>query len=336
MKQKILVTGGAGYIGSVLTTELLGKGYKVVILDRFIFGGESLLGDINNPDLTIIEGDIRDKKVLKSLPQVDSAINLAALVGEPACVKDPKVTKSINQDGAIHLAAYLKKRGIERFIMASTCSNYGLSKGTVEATEESNLHPLSLYATTKIAAEKGILALESKTFHPIVVRLATIFGLSPNMRFNLLVNGFAKDTALGGDISVVNKDAWRPFLHVQDAARAFITILEADMGKISGEIFNVVGQNIQKGKLAQMAKRKNPKVSLTLIAGKLDDGRDYKVSAKKILNKLGFKPQIMVEQGFNEVMNAVKKGVFLDLSDFHYNAWYDDKVFEDSYAKNLL
>lgn len=332
--KKILVTGGAGYIGSVLVGELLQANYSVIVLDRFLFGGESLLAYIHDKNLSIISGDIRDIKVVrKALQNTDAVIHLAALVGEPACREKPEVTKEINLYGAIKLAKEAKKAGVTRFIMTSTCSNYGVSHGDEEATEESVLHPLSLYAETKIAAEKEILALKSTSFHPTAVRLATIFGLSPKMRFNLMINEFAKEAATNGVVSVINKDAWRPFLHVSDAAQAFIKIISADIPKIDGEIFNVVSENIQKKLVAQLAKKKNPRVSVTMKPGKLDDKRDYRVSAKKIMKKLDFKPEFTVEDGFVEMMDAVRKRMFLDTSEFRYNAWFDEKVFKDSYGK---
>jgi nucleoside-diphosphate-sugar epimerase len=332
MKKNILVTGGAGYIGSVLVGELLASGYAVTILDRFMFGGESLLAYLHNKNLTIIAGDIRDKKIVcKALKNIFAVIHLAALVGEPACRENTDVTRAINLNGAIDLAREAKKANVSRFVMVSTCSNYGVSNGSEEATEESELHPLSLYAETKIAAEKVILSLKNKSFHPTAVRLATIFGLAPKMRFNLMVNEFAREAAINGKISVINKDAWRPFLHVSDAAQAFIKIISAPVGKIDGEIFNVVSENVQKKQIAQMVKKKNSKVLVTMQPGKLDDKRDYRVSAKKIMKRLDFKPRFSVEDGFIEMIEAVKKGIFLDTDEFRYNAWFDEKVFKDNY-----
>lgn len=330
--KSILVTGGAGYIGSVLTGELLQAGYKVTVLDRFMFGGESLLAYIHNPSLKIITGDIRDKKVLNTLfDSIDAVVHLAALVGEPACKENPSITQAINQDGAISLAKKAKEKGVKQFIMTSTCSNYGVSDGNEEATEESPLHPLSLYAETKIAAEKAILALQDEKFSPTVVRLATIFGLSSKMRFNLMVNEFARETACNGTISVINEHAWRPFLHVVDASQAYQKILHADITKVRGEIFNVVTENIQKKDIAAIAQKRNPHITVTVKPGKLDDKRDYRVSAEKIKRILGFKPIYSVAKGFDEIMEAVAKGIFLDTQEFRYNAWFDTKVFSQKY-----
>lgn len=327
--KKILVTGGAGYIGSVLTANLLAKGFKVKVLDRFMFGGESLLSFASNKNLEIFEGDVRDREKLKiAVSDVDSIIHLAALVGEPACRENPKVTKEINLKAAERLASLAKENGTDRFIFVSTCSNYGISKADEEATEESELNPLSLYAETKIEAEKFILGLASDNFHPTVLRLATIFGLSPKMRFNLMVNEVAREVAVGGKFSVYNKSAWRPFLHVQDASDAFLTVLQSSNNQISGEIFNVVGENIQKAYLMELAKKLNPQLKIEVRESGKDDKRDYRVSAKKIMDKLGWKPKISVKDGFLEIFNAVKNGLFVDPYEFRYNAWFDDKVFK--------
>lgn len=326
--KKILVTGGAGYIGSVLTANLLSKGFKVRIFDRFMFGGESLLSSISNKNLEILEGDVRDRDRLKiAVSGVDSIIHLAALVGEPACRENPKVTKEINHKATEGLASLAKENGIDRFIFVSTCSNYGISKANEKATEESELNPLSLYAETKIEAEKFILGLTSANFHPTVLRLATIFGLSPRMRFNLMVNEVAREAAMNGKFSVYNKNAWRPFLHVQDASNAFLTVLQSSSNQISGEIFNVVGENIQKAYLIELAKKLNPQLKIEVRENGKDDKRDYRVSARKIMDKLGWKPRITVKDGFWEIFNAVRNNLFLNPYEFRYNAWFDNKVF---------
>ena len=327
--KKILVTGGAGYIGSVLAADLLSKGFKVRVFDRFMFGGESLLSLVNNKNLEILEGDVRDRDRLKiAVSGIDSIIHLAALVGEPACRENPKVTKEINLEAAKNSANSAKEKGVARFIFASTCSNYGISDAFEEATEESELNPLSLYAETKIEAEKFILGLASDNFHPTVLRLATIFGLSPKMRFNLMVNEVARETAMSGKFSVYNKNAWRPFLHVQDVSNAFLTVLQSSSNQISGKIFNVVGENIQKAYLMELAKEFNPQLKIEVHESGKDDKRDYRVSAKKIMDELGWKPRITVKDGFLEIFNAVRNGLFLDPYEFRYNAWFDSKVFK--------
>jgi len=330
MKKKILVTGGAGYIGSVLVGDLLSRGYQVRIIDRFMFGGESLLAFIHNKNLEIVYGDIRNEKTLnKVLSGVEDVIHLAALVGEPACKENSQVTKAINFHATQKLVSLAKAKGIKRFLFSSTCSNYGISSADKEASEDSKLNPLSLYAETKIAAEEVVLSQADKNFHPTVLRLATIFGLSPRMRFNLLVNEFARDTALGGEILVINEKSWRPFLHVRDASQTFLAILSAPLSKIGDQIFNVVGENIQKGQLAAMAKRINPNLKVRLVSKGEGDARDYRVSAKKLQQKLKWRPQYLIEDGFREIIKSIRQGVFSDpYAEKHY-LWFDKKVFQE-------
>ncbi len=330
MKKKVLVTGGAGYIGSVLVGDLLSKGYQIRIVDRLMFGGESLLAYIHHQNLEIVSGDIRDEKILNQvLGGVESVIHLAALVGEPACKENPQVTKAINFQATKKLVSLAKTKGIKRFLFSSTCSNYGISSAAKEASEDLKLNPLSLYAETKIAAEEIVLAKADKNFHPTVLRLATIFGLSPRMRFNLLINEFARDAAVGGEILVVNEKSWRPFLHVRDASRAFLAILTAPLSKIGGQIFNVVGENIQKGRLVSMAKQINPKLKVRLASQGEGDARDYRVSAKKLQQRLKWQAQYSVKDGFREIIQAIRQGVFPDPDAEKYDLWFDKKVFQE-------
>lgn len=330
---KILVTGGAGYIGSVLVGVLLNNGFKVRVLDRFMFGGESLLPLINNKNLEIIAGDVRDKKILKkTLNDVFAVIHLAALVGEPACRENPTVTKEINFQATKNLITMSKSFGVSRFIFTSTCSNYGVSSQDEQATEKSKLNPLSLYAKTKIASEEFVLSAKSKSFHPTVLRLATVFGLSPKMRFNLMINLFAKEAAQNGEISIINPEAWRPFVHTLDASFAFLTVLNSPVSKINGKIFNVVSENIQKKDLVAIAKKYNPKIKILIEeSSKKDDKRDYKVSSEKFRKITGWRSKVSVEEGFFEIFEAVKNNIFHNTEDFRYNAWFDDKIFLEKY-----
>lgn len=331
-RRKILITGGAGYIGSVLVGNLLKKGNEIRVLDRFIFGDESLLSYKKNKNLEIIKGDIRDIKLLKkSLEEITDVIHLAALVGEPACRENPKVTRQINYEATKMLGLLAKSTRVNRLIFVSTCSNYGISSSNEEATEESKLNPLSLYAKTKIASEKFTLSIKDKNFHPTVLRLATIFGLSPKMRFNLMVNEFAREVVFGNRISVRNKKAWRPFVHIQDASNAILTIFNASLSKVDGQIFNIVGQNIQKKQLINLVKNYNPNIQILIEEGGSDDKRDYRVSAEKIKKILGWRAKITLEKGFSEIVSALKKGKFKDPHGFKYNAWFDKKVFSDHY-----
>jgi len=330
--KKILVTGGGGYIGSVLVGNLLNKNHQVRVLDRFMFGGDSLLSYVGNKNLDIQYGDIRDlATVKKALESIDQVIHLAAFVGEPACKENPKVTNQINFEATKQLVKYSRERGIQRFIFSSTCSNYGISKGDEEADENYPLNPLSLYAKTKISSEQYILSQKDNNFHPTVLRLATIFGLSPRMRFNLLVNEMARETATDGKIEIRNENAWRPFLHTQDASNATIRVLEAKEPLISGEIFNLVSENVQKKQLIEMARKESSKVKITVTNATNDDLRDYRVSSDKFKKTLSWKPAYSVQDGFKEVVSAIRKNLFLDPYQFSYNGWFDTKVFNEQY-----
>ncbi len=323
--KNILVTGGAGYIGSVVVGELLAKNYKVRVLDRLLFGGESLLGNIDNPQFELIVGDVRSENVVqKALKDIDVVFHLAALVGDPACKINEKVTREINVEATKLLVKTSRSSGVKQFVFLSTCSNYGVTKADELATEESSLHPLSLYAETKIESEAFVLESKDSHFHPLVFRLATIFGLSPRMRFNLLVNEFARETALNGSISIRSKKAWRPYLHVLDASSALLTSLE-QKEELDG-VFNIVGENIQKEQLALMAKEVNPSIRLSIEEGKLDDMRDYAVSSEKFRKATGWSSTISIREGFVSMVNAVKEKVFKDPYEKRYNAWVDDTI----------
>jgi len=323
--KNILVTGGAGYIGSVVIGQLLAKNYNVRVLDKLLFGGESLLGYIDNPGFELIVGDVRNENVVqKALKDIDVVFHLAALVGDPACKINEKVTREINVDATKYLVNVSRSSGVKQFVFLSTCSNYGVTAVDELATEESSLHPLSLYAETKIESEALVLASKESDFRPIVFRFATIFGLSPRMRFNLLVNEFARETALNGSISIRNKKAWRPYLHVLDASSALLTTIEQKV-ELDG-VFNIVGENIQKEQLALMAKEVNPNIRLSIEEGALDDKRDYAVSSEKFRNATGWSSAVSVKDGFVSMVKAVREKVFQDPYEKRYNAWVDDTI----------
>lgn len=325
---KILVTGGAGYVGSVLVKNLLQKNYSVRVLDRMMLGGESLLAFLENPKLEVVAEDMRKTAVVeKALEDIDSVVHLAALVGDPACRRDPKITQQINVEAVKLLASTAKKKGVKHFIFSSTCSNYGLSDVAKLATEEDALHPLSLYAETKIEAEKYLLTQVSGEFTITIMRLATIFGLSPRMRFDLMVNEAAREVALGGSFSVRNENAWRPYLHTQDVSAAFIAVLQAEKKDISGQIFNIVGENIQKKDLLELAKKHNPSMKFSVENGLTDDKRDYRVSSEKFRKIIGWSSQHTIKDSFSEMVGVVRKGIFLDPYEFRYNGLFDEKIF---------
>lgn len=324
----ILVTGGAGYLGSVLIGKLLKEQNRVRVLDALMFGGESILPHIYNRNFDFIKGDIRDKKeVIESLENIDVVIHLAALVGEPACSVNPNLTKQINYESAIFLGKTAKEKGVKRFIFTSTCSNYGVSNLEKEATEDSPLKPLSLYAETKIDTEKGLLQLSNDNFTICILRLATIFGLSPRMRFNLLINEMVREAYVKKQIMLYKEEAWRPYTHTEDASEALLCVLNAEDKKINKEIFNVGTENYRKIDLVNLVEKYVPDLVVDKKGGALDN-RDYKVSFEKIKKILGFIPKRKVEEGIDELFWAVKNNMFSNLYDERYTSWINEKVLD--------
>lgn len=324
----ILVTGGAGYLGSVLIGKLLKEQNRVRVLDALMFGGESILPHIYNRNFDFIKGDIRDKKeVIESLENIDVVIHLAALVGEPACSVNPNLTKQINYESAIFLGKTAEEKGVKRFIFTSTCSNYGVSNLEKEATEDSPLKPLSLYAETKIDTEKGLLQLSNDNFTICILRLATIFGLSPRMRFNLLINEMVREAYVKKQIMLYKEEAWRPYTHTEDASEALLCVLNAEDKKINKEIFNVGTENYRKIDLVNLVKKYVPDLVVDKKGG-APDNRDYKVSFEKIKKILGFIPKRKVEEGIDELFWAVKNNMFSNLYDERYTSWINEKVLD--------
>ena len=308
---KVLITGGAGYIGAVVTEHLLSIGMEVVVLDKLLYGGESLIGFFANSRFTLRQGDVRDRAdVLEAMRGCSAVIHLAAIVGEPACGIDPEASWSINYAGTENVLAAVAESGIERLIYVSTCSNYGISDPNTLADETFPLQPLSKYAESKTGAENLVLANAPPTCCT-VLRFGTICGLSPRMRFDLLVSEMARSAVLNEPIGIFGPTAWRPFLHARDAGRAIEHLLATPEEKIRGRVFNVVGENCQKSDLVNLVLKHYPKTAIE-VTEKQPDLRDYRVSAERIKNELGFTPKYTVEDAFLETAAAVAKGVFRD------------------------
>ncbi len=306
---KLLVTGGAGYIGSVLVPELLQHGHRVRVLDNFTFGGESLLGAYDHRAFEVAPGEVRDRDLLRAvLSGVDGVIHLAAVVGDPACAQDPEAARRINLQATCDLIDLGRELGVNRFVFASTCSNYGVSDTTRLADETTPLNPVSLYAETKVAAEEYVMAAAGDRFCATVVRLATVFGLSPRMRFDLLVNEFVRDAVLDRKVVVYGPSSWRPFLHVRDAARAFVACLAAPEPLIRGQVFNVGCGNYRKMELLDLLSQNVPGLRVELAEGKADP-RDYRVSFDKIQRLLRFETAYDLKTGIEKITDALARGV---------------------------
>jgi nucleoside-diphosphate-sugar epimerase len=314
--KKVLVTGGAGYIGSVLVGQLLERGYYVKVLDILNFGGESLIYYFNKPNFEFIKGDIRNKEdIINALKDINAVIHLAAIVGDPACAKQPELAKQINWYSSKQLFDYCNNNTeVERFIFASTCSNYGKMLDADYVDENSPLNPVSLYAELKVKFEKYILESSTReNFSPTSLRFSTVYGLSPRMRFDLTVNEFMKDATLGRELVVYGEQFWRPYCHVNDLARACIIALEAKEELIDHEVYNVgdTHQNYQKKMIIEEIKKILPELKVRYVE-QIEDPRDYRVNFNKIKSKLGFNITKTILDGLKEIFEIIRKGIISD------------------------
>lgn len=308
---KVLVTGGAGYVGSRVVTHLLRRGVSVTVLDRLIYGGEALLPFYDGEQFSFIHGDVRDRSALeKAMEGVEAIVHLAAIVGEPACSLNERATIEINRGAATACLAMAERLGVSRFVFLSTCSNYGVSDPNSLADEASELRPLSLYARTKVDVERECLSHRGR-MTTTVLRLGTICGLSARMRFDLLVSEMARAAVRGDPISIYKPAAWRPFLHVADAGRVIDHVLRHETAGVANKVFNVVGGNFQKSDLMAIVHKHFPNARI-VVTDAQPDNRDYRVNGERIARETGFSPAHTIEQAFVETAEAVRAGIFSD------------------------
>jgi len=321
MNKKILITGGAGYIGTILTSYLLRQNYKVRVIDNLLYGGEGILPFLLDKNYEFMKGDVRDISLLKKVLQdIDAIVHLAAIVGFPLCSVIPDVALEVNVEATKTLAELAAKNNIKRFIFASTYSNYGISPTGEPVTEESPLNPVSLYAETKIKAEKIVLSINNNT-KPTVLRFATAFGFSPRMRFDLIINQFTLEMELNRYLEVYQKNYYRSYVHVQDIAKAIIKVLEAEDSLIDKQIFNVGGDelNYTKEEIANLIKQFIPDVKLIIKDYSIDgDMRSISVCYDKIRNVLGFKPSWSVKKGVEEILGIIRNKIISNPKDSRY------------------
>lgn len=310
----VLIVGGAGYVGSPLTYQLWRAGHSVTVLDLLLFGGESLLPLEGADRFRMVVGDLRSEELLDEVvPGHDAVVLLAAIVGEPASNRDPEGTVETNLHGAEKVLAAARRHGVPRFIFTSTCSNYGISDVDGPVTETAPLMPISPYSETKVAAEKIILDAATDRFHPTVLRLSTAFGVSPRMRFDLLVSDFTLAAVRDGKIVIYGEQFWRPFVHVKDIAAAIDLVLHSDPEKISGDVFNVGANhnNMQKIELGRAVQRVLPGTGLEFVE-RNEDPRSYRVDFTKVETVLGYRAQWSIEDGIRELATALNNSVFPD------------------------
>jgi nucleoside-diphosphate-sugar epimerase len=318
---RVLITGGAGYVGSTLAPLLLAAGHKVRILDRLSYGGESLLGVWSHPDFEFAHGDIRDRETVRNaVSDCDAVVHLAAIVGDPACAREPETARAVNLEASMNLIEESRRSGVHRFVFASTCSNYGKMKDSSQyVNEESELQPVSLYAETKVAVEKSLLGSAGDGWCPTPLRFATVFGVSPRMRFDLTVNEFTMEMITKKHLIVFGEQFWRPYVHVFDAARGIACVLSAPAQAVAGRVFNVgsTDQNLQKQQIVELIRPFVPDARIEFVH-KNEDPRDYRVSFDRILGELGYKTSRSVVEGITEVAKLVRMGAISNLADSRY------------------
>lgn len=320
--KKVLITGAAGYIGSVLVRQLLGKGYKVRAMDNLTFGGESLTSFYKHKYFEFMKGDTRDEDDLKrGIKDVHAVVHLAAIVGDPACAKQPELAKAINWDATKRLLDLCSKsKNVHRFIFASTCSNYGKMEGNSYVNEHSPLRPVSLYAELKVKFEEYLLNTHSVNgMASTALRFSTVYGLSPRMRFDLTVNEFIREVAIGKELVVFGEQFWRPYCHVEDLARSCVLVLESDIKKVSNNVFNVgdTKENYQKKMIVEEILKIVPSARIKYIH-KYEDPRDYRVDFSKIQTDLGYAITKTVPDGLREIHSILING----LISYPYSANY--------------
>ena len=313
-ERKVLVIGGAGYIGSVVVPDLLEDGYSVVSADLLIYDNAPLaLTQWHHPRYAFQRLDLRNPAPWAAvLAGVSDVVILGALVGDPITKKYPTQSQQINVEALKQLLPVMDQARVNKVLFVSTCSNYGLQVDNTPATEDSPLNPLSVYAKNKVEVE---LLLQSRpwSFHHTTLRFATAFGLSPRMRFDLTVSEFTRDLFLGRELLVYDADTWRPYCHVRDLSRALRRVLDYPIEAVSGQVFNTGGDrnNHTKRSIVDVVSKFVPQSQVAYKAHG-SDPRNYRVNFGKIRQTLDFEPAYSVEDGVQELVRALQSGVFDD------------------------
>ncbi|HAX69588.1 MAG TPA: NAD(P)-dependent oxidoreductase [Anaerolineae bacterium] len=326
-ERHILITGGAGYIGSLLTSELLRQNYRVTILDSLLFGGESILPFMSHPNFNFLKTDVTEPRAVRDAVKKDwgrpnAVVHLAGIVGFPACQAVGKqVAWKYNVDATRLVFEQSADLGVERFVFASTYSNYGLSEDGKPVTEETPLNPQSLYAETKIAGEEYLLSQKDAVCAPLLFRFATLYGLSPRTRFDLIVNQFVLEAFTKRQLIIYQRGYSRSFVHIRDVVRGVIIGLEAEQSKIRGQVFNLGTDNgnYSKNDIVAYVLKRMPETVVEykdLTFG--GDMRDISVSFEKIRRVLGFETTLDIDDGVREVLFALKSGLIKDPTDDRY------------------
>jgi nucleoside-diphosphate-sugar epimerase len=304
--KRVMITGGAGYVGAALVPALLKRGYEVTVLDLYLYGDDVLAGSRNNQGLREIKGDIRDTKAIrKALEGCDAVIHLACISNDPSFELDPGLGKSINLDAFVPLVRASKAAGVKRFIYASSSSVYGVKDG--EVTEDRSLDPLTDYSKFKADCEALLDREREPGFVCVTVRPATVCGYSTRQRLDVVVNILTNLGYHKGEISVFGGDQLRPNIHIQDMVEVYLLFLEAEDKAVDGRIYNVGDENHSVLELAQMvAARVGPQAKL--VVKPTNDPRSYHISSQKILDELGWKPSHSIDEAIGDLIAAFKAG----------------------------
>jgi nucleoside-diphosphate-sugar epimerase len=316
---RILIVGGAGYLGSILVRRLLHANCNVRVMDALVYGDEGIRELYGRPDFDVVPGDLRNvESTVRALRDIDAVVHLGALVGDPACALDEKLTLEINLDATRTLVGAARGMGVTRFVFASTCSVYGAVDEILD--ERSALDPISLYAQSKMDSERLVLDLASDDFVPIVLRFGTFYGLSPRPRFDLVVNLLAAKAVTEGKFTIFGGNQWRPFIHVEEGARAVMECLTAADELVKGEVFNAGSDegNHTLRQIADLIKDFVPTVE-AVFEPETKEEANYRVSFAKIRERLGFTATRTISDGIVEIKTAIENGTISDFLDERYS-----------------
>jgi len=309
--QQVLVTGGAGYVGAVLVPKLLKQGYKVKVLDLYIYGDDILADVKDHPSLLQVRGDIRDRALLERvMPDVDAVIHLACISNDPSFELDPELGKSINYNAFLDLVDVSKSCGVKRFIYASSSSVYGI-KEVANVTEEIKLEPLTDYSKYKAMCEEVLLRERSPGFVTLILRPATVCGYSPRMRFDLTVNILTNHAVNDRKITVFGGDQLRPNIHIEDMSDLYVQALQWADEAIDGKVFNAGYENHTVSEIAEIVSRVVGD-DVVITKTPTNDNRSYHISSEKIRSELGFVPSHSIEDAVSDLVYAFQSGKILD------------------------
>lgn len=305
----IFVTGGAGYVGAVLVPQMLARGYKVKVLDVYIYGEHVLDAVKDHPNLEQIKGDIRDQSLLRRvLPGCDTVIHLACISNDPSFELDPELGKSINYDAFTPLVEIARDSGVQRFIYASSSSVYGI-KDVENVTEDVPLEPLTDYSRYKALCEEILLRYQSPDFTTVIIRPATVCGYSPRQRLDVIVNILTNHAVNTGKIKVFGGEQKRPNIHIQDMVDVYLMLLELPDERIAGQIYNAGYENHTVRELAEIVRKVVGPDKVELVTVPTDDHRSYHISSEKIARELGFRPRHTIEEAVRDLVRAFADGL---------------------------